>query len=317
SPYTYSWHFGSLTSPPIDSVQNLNNYLGSPGTYYITLNDGCSLEAIDSIIITPGPFPSVTINVIDSSVCFPDSVFFSATSDIGVSYDWDFNSDGVIDLTTTDSTASFVFLAPGVYDITLTVTSPIGCQTTVIDTAGAVINAPPTADFDLIPASATILNPEANTIDQSSSAAQWSWDFDQDNLTDAITQNASYVYGDVGNYIISLAIVDSNGCVDSISKPFVVIEEYALYVPNSFTPNGDGDNDFFFADGVLEQLDLFNLVIYDRWGMLIWESYDQNSQWDGKFEGIISPLDVYVWKLTIAFPDQIPRTIYGHVTLLN
>lgn len=317
SPYTYAWYFGSPSGTPIDSSANLINYPGTPGTYYLTLNDGCSIEAIDSTTISLEPFPTANISVSDSNVCLNDEVTFTVSSDIGSIFLWDFDSDNIVDVNTTDTTASFIFQSPGTFDVSLTVVSDSGCLVTVVDSSAVVVNDLPVADFSMVPPTTTIINPVANVFDQSSNAVSWDWDFTSDNIIDDTLQNTSFEYGEIGDYQIMLAIVDTNGCRDTTYQDFEIKDEFTLYVPNSFTPNGDGFNDYFFADGTLDKAQYFKFELFDRWGLLLWEAYTYESQWDGTFQGLPAPEDVYVWKLEILFPGDIVRRYYGHVTLLK
>ena len=88
-----------------------------------------------------------------------------------------------------------------------------------------------------------------------------------------------------------------NLCGISICKEVEVkiIAQYSFAVPNAFTPNGDGLNDEF---GIISPstLPIFDFYIFNRWGQLIFSTTDQNEKWDGKYNGELSPLGVYVWK---------------------
>ena len=76
--------------------------------------------------------------------------------------------------------------------------------------------------------------------------------------------NPSYMFEQSGNYPIALVVHNKYGCSDTIVKMITVVEEQNLYVPNSFTPNGDGINDIFLPKG--KGLTKYNLMIFDRWG---------------------------------------------------
>ncbi|MFI5204563.1 MAG: gliding motility-associated C-terminal domain-containing protein, partial [Flavobacteriales bacterium] len=112
-----------------------------------------------------------------------------------------------------------------------------------------------------------------------------------------------------------LTFTDVFGCVyvDSVT----VYVAPSLFIPNAFTGNNDGLNDYFqvFA----RNLSYFEIQVFNRWGQLIFESTDANQLWDGNYKGIKCPIGVYVWKVT--FADQITpdakKTKFGHVTLLR
>lgn len=77
----------------------------------------------------------------------------------------------------------------------------------------------------------------------------------------------------------------------------VVIEEtpYALYSPNAFSPDGDGINDFFNISG--QKIEDFQIEIFNRWGQMVYKSFDLNDGWDGTFNGKKLPTGTYVYKI--------------------
>ncbi|MGL4598585.1 MAG: gliding motility-associated C-terminal domain-containing protein, partial [Bacteroidia bacterium] len=90
-----------------------------------------------------------------------------------------------------------------------------------------------------------------------------------------------------------------------------------LYIPNTFTPNGNGTNDYFLPNG--EGVVTFNMRIFDRWGELIFETDDMNTGWDGKRKGNIVQIDTYVYVIeytTICSTGQILRKL-GHVNAVK
>jgi len=110
-----------------------------------------------------------------------------------------------------------------------------------------------------------------------------------------------------------LFVEDTNGCLNSDTVTLYV--NSSIYVPNSFTPNGDGVNDFFTILG--EEITDFNLQIFDRWGALIFVSTDINKNWDGKFKGKLVQQDAYIWKIRYSDNSQKGRTLIGHINVLK
>jgi gliding motility-associated-like protein len=111
-----------------------------------------------------------------------------------------------------------------------------------------------------------------------------------------------------------LAVLDDNGCVSDDSV--LVVPYFPVWVPNVFTPNQDGINDVFKAEGV--NIRGFHLTIFDRWGVLVFESFQLDEPWTGSFRGgeYFVPDDVYDWVIEY---DSIDRReqIRGHVTLVR
>ena len=119
-------------------------------------------------------------------------------------------------------------------------------------------------------------------------------------------------------YLITVYVISNSGCEGDTATLWVDIDECSfngLYVPNAFTPNGDGENDRFTAVGEnIEELELF---IFNRWGELIYESHYMEP-WDGRYKGEIVQQDVYVWRINYKFIDEnFFETEYGHVTLVR
>jgi gliding motility-associated-like protein len=89
-----------------------------------------------------------------------------------------------------------------------------------------------------------------------------------------------------------------------------------LYVPNTFTPNGDGKNEVFLPI-IKDQLS-YNFQIFDRWGNLVFQTNDANQGWDGEYKGQKSPDGTYVYQLNFTPPqDGLNHLVRGHVNLLR
>ena len=91
------------------------------------------------------------------------------------------------------------------------------------------------------------------------------------------------------------ALSELNNDVISVSNTIEVNPELYLYIPNAFTPNDDGLNDSFGALG--HGVKDYHLVIYNRWGQLVFESSNINNQWDGTFQGVKSPAGIYIYNI--------------------
>jgi gliding motility-associated-like protein len=113
--------------------------------------------------------------------------------------------------------------------------------------------------------------------------------------------------------VYHLAIVDDYGCVNEDSV--LVRPYYPVFVPNTFTPNGDGVNDVFLVSG--QPQTGFHLVIFDRWGIVVFESFDMKTPWTGDTGGgYFAPNDVYNWVLEFDSLDRRTKLI-GHVVLVR
>jgi gliding motility-associated-like protein len=93
---------------------------------------------------------------------------------------------------------------------------------------------------------------------------------------------------------------------------------YDVYVPNVFSPNGDGNNDYFQVYGNKDAWEEFSIQIFDRWGEKVYESGDMNFQWDGSYRGEKLPVGVYVYEFNVVYINSHPDKLYtGSITLLR
>jgi gliding motility-associated-like protein len=310
-PYTYTWNngVGAGQSPQVSPAVTT--------TYIVTLSDNCSPDVFDSVIVTVNPAPVVTFSVDTLSICETPNrpfEFYNTTAGGTASASWLFGDGG----TANGDTVSHSYPGPGTYDVTLTVTSPAaagGCSASLTKVGYVQVYNNPTADFTTNPTTTTMFDPTVNFVDQSYSNIQsWSWNIgglDTSNL-----QNPSYTFPeDVGTYLTYLTVMDNNGCVNTTSRTLIITGEYSLYVPNSFTPDGDGLNDGFAPTGFGISDKNYAFFIYDRWGELIYETYIKFEPWTGEYKGKLVPNDVYVWKVKFVDINGKSHTKIGRVTV--
>ena len=113
---------------------------------------------------------------------------------------------------------------------------------------------------------------------------------------------------------------NSNGCADTIVGTITVIENYTLFVPNSFSPDGNEYNNLFKVSGYGIDPSTFLLEIYNRWGELIFVSKNPEIGWDGSYgkTGEMSPNGTYTYKLNYKLKNQEQsKVISGHVNLMR
>ncbi len=111
----------------------------------------------------------------------------------------------------------------------------------------------------------------------------------------------------------TVTITDSLGCTKTDAVTITVTG--SLYLPNTFTPNGDGFNDGFGALG--KDIRDFELLVFNRWGELIWRTEQLQGRWDGTYKGRESPIDTYVWKVKATELSGRLHEAIGHVNLVR
>lgn len=112
-----------------------------------------------------------------------------------------------------------------------------------------------------------------------------------------------------------IAYKSGNSGIWSMSNETVVTPTMTLYVPNTFTPNGDGLNDTFGVYG--QSVREFSMQVFDRWGEKVFESADPNQTWDGTYHGQMSPQGTYVYKIYAQGPDGRKSAKNGVVNLIQ
>lgn len=121
-----------------------------------------------------------------------------------------------------------------------------------------------------------------------------------------------YVWPEV-EFIYTATITDYNGCQSSANVP--IFFDPLIYIPNAFTPNGDGFNNVFKAEAL--NIQEFEMLIFNRWGELIKTLHHQDESWDGSYNGVQVLDDVYVWQVRYVDLKNIAHTLRGHVTVLK
>ncbi len=176
----------------------------------------------------------------------------------------------------------------------------------------------PIANFTFFPDS--LLNQFNNTVqftDLSVGANRWNWQFDQYGTT--TKQNPTFTFPDTGRMKITLIATHPQGCKDSLSKYLDIVPEIRWFMPNAFTPNGDGQNDGFLGKGYLEGVTNFTMTIWNRWGELVFETKDPTESWNGRKQnsGGMSPDGVYVYHVTFTGPRGERQEYKGYATLIQ
>ena len=140
----------------------------------------------------------------------------------------------------------------------------------------------------------------------------WSWDFGDTSFS-SLFNPIKHEYAEPGIYEIQLVTLTEFGCRDNISKRVNVERLQTIFIPSSFTPNGDGVNDFFEVYGA--DLQEVKLWIFDRWGNELFYGEDDLARWDGKIEGKLLPIGAYAYVLVYKQSDQIRQKKSGNFVI--
>ena len=141
------------------------------------------------------------------------------------------------------------------------------------------------------------------------------WDFG-DGIKDSSNVTPTHTYAAPGTYTVNLIATNSFGCKDTILKTIDVKPGFTFYIPNAFSPNSDGVNDIFKGTGI--GIKDYTLLIYDRWGNLVFKSTNLENGWDGTFKGSEVTLeDVFVWKVELHDEKNKEHDYKGTVSLIK
>lgn len=314
----WEWQFGIPNGK--SSVQSPVFNYGVPGAFPVRLRaydqNGCTDAKTQIVNYFPAP-PYVIIQPSVYKGCAPHNIIFtnlSAPIDDNYTVKWDFG-DG----TTEPDIISpeHVYDKPGVYDVSVSITSPIGCM--VSDSFPGLISlyAPPVADFTYSPDPVDNFNPLVQFTDQSVDAERWFWQFDEYATSNA--RNPSFNFPDTGLMRVMLLVTHPQGCKDTIEKFIDIVPNVTWFMPNAFTPNGDGSNDGFFGKGIMNGVTDFTMTIWNRWGELVFETNDPAEPWNGRAQqsGGVSPTGVYIYRVTFTAPRGDKHDYKGFATLVR
>lgn len=272
---------GMWTGPGIiDNTQGLFDPaltgIGEFSINYISDAD-CSENFTLDIVVNPSPIIDFEADLLQG--CPPLEIQFNDSSPTaGIAYEWDFGN-GVI--SNDPFITSTVYTELGSYDVNLEVVFSENCKSTLNIPAFIEVFAPPEASFTYAPFVLSNLNSFVEFNNTSTgNIAEVSWDFDDG--TTSNSYNPQTTFHLPGIYAVRLGVTSSNGCVDSITQEITVNSQVNIYVPNAFSPNQDGVNDFFevFTAGPIRE---YEIIIFDRWGGVKYQSNNIDDSWDGSF----------------------------------
>ena len=269
-------------------------------TYTVTANSPCGVSS-DTAIVTVHPVPTANAWP-DSSVCPNESVQLHASG--GISYAWTgyfLSDDSVQNPLATPTTSTVVY--------TVTVANEDGCT----DTAQVTLHlyefpeANAGTDISMYLFDSTQLNGSGPA------GSVYSWTPPND-LSNPNSPNPFANPTLTTVYI--LTVTSADGCVDMDTMIVVVTNEPLVKVPNAFSPNGDGHNDFL----KVIRLGVFNLTylkIYNRWGEIVFESHNISDWWNGKYKGEDCEVGVYTYVLEGEGYGNIQIERKGNITLVR
>lgn len=263
-----------------------------------------------NLVVIPRPVAGFFTE--DSVRCLNEPVRFINTTQttIPVSYEWDFG-DGK---TSEDENPCHFYANSGNYQVVLAISSPYGCPDTAFQMLTLQLLPIPTAAFNVEPTSTSIFNPTF-TITDESQGADSCW-INWGDGTVVSCETAMHDYSESGTYAVCEIVMNEEGCYDTACQTVTVTPEFRFFIPNAFTPNGDGLNDLFKP--VLLGVNAYNFLIFNRFGEELYHTSDPQAGWDGYYQGALCMEGAYAYRISfIDDVDNQPHVFVGTVMLLK
>ena len=297
SPFSYLWNTTSTVQNPAGLAA---------GNYAVTVTDNAGCTGTTATTITE-PLALVLTSSFVNPSCptnnYDGSITLSATGGTGAyQFLWS-NASATSDLTD---------VAPGNY--TVTVSDANNC------TAGSAFTLAYIYDFSVLATPAVTIKLGNNT------TLGYTLTGNAGNFVSLWTPSTALSCTDCPSPLAApkvttqyqIEVKNDVGCIASDTVTVTVVPDYSIFIPNAFTPNGDGNNDLFQIYDNQKALTFLEIKIFNRIGEMIFESNDLNFNWDGTYKGVMQGPGVFVWTLKMVFIDGHNEGVKtGSVTLMR
>ena len=305
----YSWSQGDTTSSISESPITTTTY----NVDYVV--NGC-VSNIETATINVNPLPIVSFIADTTTGCVPVTINLLAdTTGQQATYSWTSNGAG----SQVGANAQMTFSNGGCYDVTLTATMN-GCPNASTMSNYICVQNYPQASFSPNPPAFTEASQTINFTNNTLGATGYVWNFGDGSLSNE--EYPSHLFqGTNDGFTITLIASTSMGCMDSVSVEMTADIGAVYYIPNTFTPDGDKYNQTFkpvVSTGVSSEG--YEMLIFNRWGEIMFESHNLNVGWDGSYgvDGLDCMAGTYTYKITFKLTTaEDKRIITGHINLIR
>lgn len=304
----YNWQMGNGNT--INDTLSSYTYANG-GTYQVIQivdNGACADTAYQQVNIDHKPIADFTVN----NACEGVQTFINDLSQAqGGDYTWHMG-DGT---TVNDTIDSYLYNNAGNYEV-MQVINLGACTDTAVQYV--LISDAPLADFDY-----SFVDSQTVAFNNTSQGGNsWEWLYGDGSGSNSL--NPQHHYNEPGSYNVWLVAVNNAGCRDSATQLIVIpnqpdtasLIKDAIYIPNAFSPNGDGNNDVWQVY-TNASLTYFSLNIYNRWGEKVYESNDNGTGWDGRYKAQLQNPQSFVYTLSVVLQHGERRAFKGSVLLVK
>lgn len=326
---SYRWNNGETTSTI--SVNDVGSYYLTVTTYNSDHSLACT--ANDTTRINASPIPVVDFDANHLADCTPLNTLLrphcsfddgGTHPEINLYYDWTvFDENYATVFTSTEQSPNLTLTARGKYSVKLVVRTENGCSDSMIRENYLTVYPQPQASFDYRISSFGVEDGGicnfVNTTDISnfniSDNIEWHWNYGDGQESNDF--DGPHEYEKSGLYTVTLDIYTGSGCYDQTSNTIRIPSPYYFYIPNSFSPNEDGNNDIFKPYGYGMKPETFEMLIFDRTGRLVFHTTNYEQGWDGKDNGKLAPFGAYVYVIRTESMDGEKKEYSGTVTVIR
>jgi len=299
--FSYTWIANGVT------LNNSPIYLASPmvtTNYTLKVIDGCgSITTKDILFTVTTPVLQLEMSP-EQLICpgDPTEIFVTASNGLGdYTYYWHHSAE----------TIANVIVKPN-YTTNYIVSVEDGCHTYHIDGVAVVNVIRPHASFSVLSNNAMVGLPVYFQNNSTGSIA-WNWTFDNHEVSTSHAPNTTY---DIwGWHEVELVAINEIGCTDTLLKTIYIKPEFYFYAPNTFTPDSDALNSVYQVSVI--GADVFDFMIFNRWGDLIYQTNDIYFEWNGTYRGHDSPVGSYVFRAKVTDKEGYIHHKFGTINLLR
>ncbi len=323
---TYTWDFGDGSPLLVTTTPSTSHTYTKVGQYKVGLfvYSATACKKYDTAyLLLSATDGNVKLNFTSSSLvpCSSLTYQFQNTSISSVpflpgDFSWNFG-DGTT-VTAGSETVEHTYLSTGTYIVTLTLATNRFCNATgtIQQSITVALGFPPVSSFTYSPNPPQLNQPFLFTNESSSDAVNFSWNFG-DGTPLLNTTNRGVITHDFlqsGDYNVCLTAFNSSGCSAQYCISTSPSVKPVIDVANAFTPTNDVNQKIFVRGaGIASML----WRIYDRWGRIVFTAINQSQGWDGRYNGVLEPLDVYTYTLDVVLSNGIKVKKTGDITLLK
>lgn len=327
--YSYSWSTGN----PNDTLPSITVSPAATTTYIATITDYCNASITKEFTVNVFPDPTPILNPTSQTVCFNEQNLLSLSNinPVPGTTTWEFSNGAthtgqVIDY----ENNNLYFDEANTYHVDVSFVSDSGqCSATINQQAAVIINPLPKSIFSFQPEAPRFSDKSIDFTSHSvgDGPLQYIWEIGRSGSIHSITSNDStptfnFTFPEntpTTTIEVCLEVVNTYVCSSTYCQFITIEEDLIFYVPNSFTPDAGNLNSYFkpiFTSGYDKYQ--YELLIFNRWGEIIFQSKDPESGWDGRYGDQAASQAAYVWKIIYEDTyENVQKIVSGHVTLLR